>query len=149
MTTSSRTRSVGAETIAAGRLLQAAAIAAFAASLVNVLVYFVVPALFDFSLEIPLMGPDSEIEHLPVYMVIFATVAGSIGAVLVFAVFNRFTARPVKIFRVIALGFLLLSFGPPLSLPVATSIQLTLASMHVITAAIATYMLTTWAQETS
>lgn len=149
MTTSDRTRINSVETVAAGRLLQAGAIAAVAASVANVLVYFIVPSLFDFSLEIPLMGPGSEIERLPVFMVILSTVVGTIGAVLIFATLNRYTARPVTIFRVVAVIFLLVSFGPPFSLPVATSIQLTLATMHLITATVVTYMLTIWAQEAS
>ena len=149
MTTASSVRNNGTETIEAGRLFQAGVIAAIVASVANVLVYFIVPALFDFSLEIPLMGPGSEIERLPVPMVIFSTAAGIIGAVVVFAALNRFTTRPVTIFRIVAVIFLLVSFGPPLSLPVASSIQLTLVTMHLITATVVTYLLTVWAQEAS
>ena len=135
------------ESVAVRHLWRAGAIAAVAASIANLVVYFLAPRLFNFSLEIPLMGPGSEIQPLPFFMVIFATIAATIGATILLAALNRFTARPVTIFRVIAVVLLVLSFGAPFSLPVPLNVQLTLLSMHIITAAVILYVLTVQARE--
>lgn len=142
-----QTRTVTArEKIAVKRLVPASVTAAVAASAANLLVYFLVPALFNFSLAIPLMGPGTEIQPLPFFMVIIASVVPTLGAAILLAVLNRFTARPVTIFRVMAVVFLLLSFGAPFSLPVPLNVRLTLATMHVIAAGVITYVLTTRAR---
>jgi hypothetical protein len=127
------------------RLVQAGFIAAIVATAANLLVYYLVPALFNFTLAIPLQGPGSEIEQMPAVMVILATAVPAIGATILLALLYRFTARPRRIFQVIALLFLLLSFLPPFSLPVALNIRLTLALMHVIAGGVIIYVLTVWA----
>jgi len=78
---------------------------------------------------------------------------GVLGAVLVFAILRRFARRPVRIFRVVAVIVLVLSFVPDLWLlaardrlpfPGATLQSVaTLMFMHVVAAAIAVGMLTT------
>lgn len=143
MTSTSQTRTGSSDTVVSGRLFRASIIAAVAV-FANMVVYYIVPALFDFALEVPLTGPGSEIERLPVVVVILTIIAATIGAAVVLAALKRFTSRPVPTFRVIAAVIALLSLVPLTSLPVEMSIQLTLATMHVITAAIITYMLTTW-----
>ena len=104
--------------------------------------YLLAPALFNFSLAIPVMGPGSPITPLPFTMVVFATAVPTIGATILLAVLNRFTRRAVTIFRISAVVILLLSLAAPFSLPVPLLVRATLASMHVITAAIVVIMLT-------
>jgi hypothetical protein len=55
-------------------------------------------------------------------------------------------AQLSSLFRVVAVVLLLLSLGAPFSLPVPLGVKLTLASMHVIAAAVITYVLTTQAR---
>lgn len=132
----------GSERVPVNRLWRRGAIAAVAAPLANLLVFFLVPWLFNFALEIPVMGPGSPIGPLPPFMVVLSSFVPAVGATLLLAVLRRFTARPVILFRGIALGFLLLSFIAPLTLPVPLNVRLTLASMHVVAAAVITYVLT-------
>jgi hypothetical protein len=145
--TRSTQSSMSGEAITAKRLIPAGLIAALVAAVANLLIYYLVPALFNFELAFPLQGPGSEIQRLPVFMVIGVTLIATIGAAVLLAVLNRFTSRPVTIFRVIAVVFLLLSFAAPFSLPVPLRVPLTLATMHAITAAIITYVLTIQARQ--
>jgi hypothetical protein len=46
------------------RLVQAGFIAAIVATAANLLIYYLIPALFNFTLAIPLQGPGSEIERM-------------------------------------------------------------------------------------
>jgi hypothetical protein len=142
MTSTSRTHTRGSDTVVSNRLFQASIIA-FAAVVANMLIYYIVPALFDFELDVPWAGPGTEIERLPVLVVILTLVIVTIGAIAVLAALKRFTARPVTTFRVVAAALALLSLGPLTSLPVDLNVKLTLAAMHIISAAIITYMLTT------
>jgi len=126
----------------AGWLITRGLAAGVLALAANLLVYLRAPALFNFSLAIPVMGPGSPIMPLPFTMVVFATVVPTIGATILLAVLSRFTTSAVTIFRIIAVVFLLLSFAVPFSLPVPLLVRATLASMHVITAAAVVIMLT-------
>jgi len=143
-TTNSEVR--GSAPITTGRLLQGALIGIVVALVLNLLLYFLVPAIFGYTLEAPLGGPGSEIGPLPVYMVVVATVVPAIVAALLMMLLNRLVARPVRLFRIIAGVVLLLSLAGPLPLPIALGARLTLVAMHVITAAAITYGLTVWAR---
>lgn len=129
--------------ISANRLVSAAVVAAVAATFANLLVYFLVPALFDIVLEVPLGGPGSALQQLPAAMVVMASVAPAIVGALLLAALNRYTARPIGIFNMVALAVLLISLGPLFTLPVAAGVAVTLTVMHVLTAALITYLLTT------
>jgi hypothetical protein len=127
------------------RLAPATAAAAVSATVVNLLVYFLVPSLFDFVLEVPLRGPGSALQPLPVVMVAMASVVPALVGGLLLAVLNRFTDRPIMIFRIVALVVLLISLAPLLALPVVAGVAITLAAMHALTAALITYILTSHA----
>lgn len=135
-------RSMTGEAMAIRRPIQAGLVAAIVGSVANLLVYFLVPALFDFTLEVPLQGPGSEIQPLPATMVLIATGGAAIGGTLVLAILNRFSTRAVSVFRVTAVVLLLLSFPGLFLLDVPLRVVLTLATMHVIAAAAITYVLT-------
>lgn len=136
-TTSTATKS---RAVATGRLWWAGALAALLASVVNLVIYFAFPAIFNFTLAIPLSS--SQPEQLPFIVVIVVTVLASLVATGLMALLKLTTNRPVTIFRVVAAVILLASLGGPFSLPVALSIQLTLSVMHILTAAIIIYFLT-------
>jgi predicted Na+-dependent transporter len=125
-----------------GRLLARGLAAVLLAIVANLFVYFLVPALFNMPLDIPIMGPGTPVQRLPIAMVVFVTILLTTGAIILLAALNRFTSHPENVFRIIAVLFLLLSFAAPFSLPVSTGIRLTLASMHILTAAIIVYVMT-------
>jgi len=65
--------------------------------------------------------------------ILFATLVPSIGATILFGLLNRFAGKnAARIFQIIAIVFLLVSFGRPFGLPVALSSKLALAAMHVV-----------------
>ncbi len=80
----------------------------------------------------------------------FFTFIGSLGAVIVFALLGRFTRRPIRLFRIVAVVVLVLSLIPDLlmlSQPMFPSTTPTgvvvLMCLHVVVAAICVGMLTT------
>jgi hypothetical protein len=130
------------EKIKTGRLATRGLAAGALAIAANLLVYTLVPAISGISLDIPVMGPGSPVGPLPFSMVIVATALPTAGATLFLAILTRYSEHPVTIFRIVAGVLLLLSFGAPLSLPVSLGVRMTLASMHVLTAAIIVALLT-------
>ncbi len=117
--------------------------AAFVLSLIaNAIVRIVVKAVFPIS-------------HLFVALqewqgIIFLTFVGVLGATIVFAILARLTKHAIKVFRGLALIILLLSFipnvlmlttnGPGATVPAVGSLMV----MHIVTAAITVWLLTTW-----
>ena len=117
-------------------LLARTALAAAAAVAVNVFVRALAIALFDI--------PDA-FEHLALRAVILSTLAGVVGAALVFAVIRRFARDPVRTFTIVAVVTLFLSLAAPLSVGLQDPPEYpgtdaaavgTLMLMHVLTAAI-------------
>jgi Family of unknown function (DUF6069) len=74
-------------------------------------------------------------ETVTLGQVVGASVVGSIGAAVIFAVIGRFTRRPVRIFWGVAAVGLLLSFVPIALAGARGSSAGTLALMHVVAAA--------------
>src|SRR5918998_6224770 len=97
----------GGKRISFGRLLWVGPLAVLASVIANVLVSITAVAL---------VGISPEFEPLHLRPVIGFTAVGVLGAVIVFALVARFSRRPVRLFRRIALVVLLLSFLPDLSL---------------------------------
>jgi hypothetical protein len=131
----------GSKRISFRRLLWVGPLAVLASVIANVLVSITTVAL---------VGISPEFEPLYLRPVIGFTVVGVLGAVLVFALVARFSRRPVRLFRRIALVVLLLSFMPDLSLlnasPYAgTTVQsvIALMLMHVVAWLISVSLLTT------
>jgi len=115
--------------------LRVGALAALLSAGVNVVVFAVASSLW---------GTVVVAAHVAVtpVQVVGASVAGSVGAVLVFVVIERFARRPVRIFRGVAVGGLLLSFVPIVLAGATGSSAATLALMHVVAAAINVGLLT-------
>lgn len=130
-----------------GRLARAAVISAVVALVINLAVFFLVPVVFGFTPEAAAGGPGTEPAPLTAFNVALATVVPAIVAALLMAALVRFTARPAAIFRIIAVVVLLLSLTAPLTQPVGLTNRLVLAALHVITAVVITYGLTSWASE--
>jgi hypothetical protein len=97
---------------------------------------------------IPLLisiGPPGQNPAMPLLIApVFVTVAiTSLGATAVYALLRQFFGeRARRIFQVIALFVLLLSFGAPLSQDVSLANQVILALMHLASAAAIVWALT-------
>ena len=114
--------------------------------LANALVRVVVKAVFPIS---PLFLALEEWNGI-----FFLTFVGVLGATIVFAILTRVTRHAVKLFRGLAVIFLLLSFvpnilmlttnGPGATVPAVASLM----AMHVVTAIITVGLLTTWPRVT-
>ena len=118
-----------------GRFLRVGALAALLSAGANAAV---------FTVSSSLSGAVVIASHEAVTLVdaVGASVAGSIGAAVVFALIDRFTRHPVRIFWGVAAGGLLLSFLP-IALAGATGTSAaTLALMHVVAAAVNVGLLT-------
>jgi MFS family permease len=120
-----------------GRLWLIGLLAILASEIVNVMLATLAVSL----LSVP---PSMQLQ-LPVYSVF--TIVGVLGAVLVFALINRLSRRPIQLYRIIATIVLLISFVPDfllLSAPGAhVSDVAVLIVMHIATFLVTVGMLTT------
>ncbi len=80
----------------------------------------------------------------------FFTVIGSLGAVIVFGLLGRFSQRPIRLFRIVAVVVLVLTLIPDILMLLHPLFLLTtptgigmLMVLHIVTAAICVGMLTT------
>ena len=127
------------ERIAVGRLLWVGPLTAIIAAVATILVRMLAVVVFD----IP-----SDFQPLTLGPVVVSSIVGALGATIVFAVVGRFARLPIRLFRIIAVVVLLLSFlNPILALPEA-SLQtiFTLEFMHVVVAAVSVGLLTSLAR---
>lgn len=118
-------------------------VAAAAAVLVNLAV-FALGNLFGLNWVISAGPGSTELMPLPVIAIILATVAPIIGAAIVFALLGKFAPRPILVFWIISIAFLLVSFIPVISLPVAVPLatRFGLSMMHIVAGAVAVGLLT-------
>jgi hypothetical protein len=120
-------KALGSERVLVGRLLRVGALAAFLSASANALVLAGASSLFG-TVVIP---PD---ETVTLGQVVAASVVGSIGAAVAFAVVGHIAERPVGVFWGIAAVGLLLSFIPIALAGATGSSAGTLAFMHVVAA---------------
>ena len=120
-------RTMTAERISAGRLLQVGVLAAVVSAIANALV-LALSSLFG-----PIIIPPDE--TVTIGHVTGASAAGALGAAVVFASVVRFTRRSIFVFWGIAAVGLLLSFIPIALAGATGSSAGTLALMHVLAAA--------------
>ena len=118
------------------RLLWVGPLTVVTVAVASVIVRTISVALFDIT-------PD--FQPLTLGPVVVSSVVGALGATLVFAVVGRFARRPIRLFRIIAVVVLVLSFlNPVVALSDAGLLMiLTLEFMHVVAAAISVGLLTT------
>ncbi len=121
--------------VPAGRLLRVGALSAVFSAIANALVLAVASSLFG-----PVVIPPDE--AVTFGQVIAASVAGAVGAAVIFVIIGRFTQHPIRAFWGIAAVGLLLSFLPIALAGVTGSSAGTLAFMHVVAAATNVVLLT-------
>ena len=132
----------GSEGLSYGRLPGVALLAALLAAAANALVYFAASGLGTIPQSVLLPSPTG-LSPLTVGSVVIASGFGAIGAAVVFAVIGLFARRPVRLFRIIAVGALVLSLVPPATVPsVPLAMRLSLEVMHVVAWAVSVGLLT-------
>jgi hypothetical protein len=120
--------SIAVERVSAKLLLLAGVLSAMFSAIANALVFAAASFFFGGIVSTPN-------EPVTFGQVVGASVAGAVGAVVVFAVIDRFTRRSMRVFWGIAAVGLVLSFIP-IALAGATGPSAgTLALMHVVAAA--------------
>ncbi len=141
MASNSQSRSLP-EKVATGKLLRAGIIAALGAVIVNSLIFVFTTGVFKLNIVLP---TDGSALSLP--PIIFTSVLGVVGAGVVYYALGRFTSRPVTIFWIVGVVFLIVSFLPNLFASINTESKLTLSLMHVVVAAFSLVLFTTVARE--
>jgi hypothetical protein len=126
------------EKIAAKKLLWVAPLAGVIAAGINSILFLIGSAigLMDASVLVP--GMDTPITIVPVIM---SSIIPSLIAGLVLGVMNYFLNKPFKVFRIVALILLILSFANPFmgipGIPLGMGIWLNV--MHVVVAGTVVY----------
>lgn len=135
---------VQGERVAFGRLLWAGPLAAVSAAVANAVVYFVASALGAMPRDVVVEGSGP----ITLEPVIFASVIGAVGAVVVFAIVSLLARRrPIWAFSIVAAVALVLSFYTPFTIPGApVAMVATLLLMHVVAAVVIVGVLTTLAR---
>jgi hypothetical protein len=126
--------------ITTGRLLTSALISGALAAVANLIVYFISRGV-GVPLQVVTPG-SSELQVLPFFPVIFASLLPAFVAAGLYALLHRFTARPVQTFQIIAAVVLVLSFISPLAMPTDGGTKFVLNLMHAVAAGFITWGLT-------
>jgi disulfide bond formation protein DsbB len=129
------------------RLPLATVAAALAASAANAVVFFVASGAGFIPRDalVPAAGGEAPIT---VGMVAASSVAGALGAAVVFAVIGLFARRPVRMFRIASVAALAVSLAMPLKIPgVPASMIASLEAMHRVAWAVIVGILTTLARK--
>ncbi len=131
------------EHVAYMRLLWVAPLTALAAALAAAVVYTIASALGAIPQTVRVPGPMGE-QPLTLGSVAMTAIMATVWAVIVFALLGRFASRPIRLFRVVALVVLILSFTLPFTVPgIPPRMLAPLLLMHVAVAAIEIGLLTT------
>lgn len=131
-----------------GKLWWIGLVAAGGAAIAN-LIFFSITSGLGIPYQLPLQGPASSLEALPAGMVVIASVVPAIAATILYAILGKFLAQPIRVFRIIATVFLIVSLAAPLTLPVAVALstKIGLTLMHVVAGVAIVSILTVWGRE--
>src|SRR5687768_3736320 len=130
--------------VASRKLLWAGPLAGVAAAAGNLAIFGLASAALSLPLVMPAMGPTPA-APLNIAQVIIASFVPALAAAGLLALLACFTARPVRVFQIIAGVGLVLSLGAPFSLPIELSTRLVLLSMHVVAGVVITAVLSVFA----
>jgi hypothetical protein len=133
--------SIQGERVAFGRLLWAGPLGAVSAAIANTIVYFVAYGLGAMPQDVVVEGSGP----ITLGPVIFASVVGAVGAVVIFAIVTLLARRrPIQTFNIVAAVALVLSFYTPFTIPEApVAMVATLLLMHVVAGVVIVGVLTT------
>lgn len=135
------------ERISFSRLLWVGPLAGLVAAIANLIIFGLAKNVVGIPFVIPLFGPGSPLEPLPAFMVIAGCLIPALGAAIVLWILGKFASRPLRIFWIVSVLFLILSLGLPLPLPVDLPTKLALNLMHTVAAVAIVGVLTTLGRE--
>ncbi len=131
------------ERVALGRLWWASLLAGLGATIANVVVFLIASAAGAIPQTVLIQTPAGPLP-VGIAAVVFNSFLPAIVAGVFLALLNRFTRRPIRIFRIVSAVLLVLSFANPFTIPDAPMVMiLALNLMHVVAAAIIVGVLTT------
>lgn len=136
----------GDERVAYGRLLWVGPLAGISAAAANAVVFLVASAVG----AMPRIDVSGLTGQGPITLgaVVFESFVPALLAAALFALFGRFTHRPVRNFRVLAMVLLVLSFAGPINLPKVPTVMIaSLLIMHVVAAVLIVGVLTILARK--
>jgi hypothetical protein len=114
------------------RLFWAGPVATLAAILADVL-YYTLTKSFGEQYLIPVDGSSSQVGPMPVLVPILAVLIAGLLASGFFGLLLRFSRQPATVFLSVSIAALILSFGGPFNLPVATmQTKILLSGMQLI-----------------
>lgn len=127
------------------RILIGAIMAAIAAAVANGVIFLIGDAAGSFPNDVTFEGSNGEAMSIELGSVIGGSIIAVMAAGIVFAVISRLSSRPERLFSMIALVLLILSFIPPFTIPDAPGDMIVaLLLMHLVGGAIAIWTLTRW-----
>ena len=120
-------------------------VAAAAASIANLIFFWVTKSVFGIPYIIPMGGPGGPLTAMPAALIIVFSAVPAVGATILLAILGKVASRPIRVFWIISIAVFVISFLLPIGLPssVATSTRISLALMHVIAGAVIVGVLTT------
>lgn len=113
-------------------------------ALAGTLALYVIAGLLGIPLQVRVGPPNASLLiPLALAQVVATVIMAAVGATVLYAGLRRiFKERARRIFRVVAAALLILSFGAPLSLAASPANTISLALMHIVTAAAIVWALT-------
>lgn len=106
---------------------------AIMAILGNLAIFFIAKIL-QVSPSVPIALNNSVLKPLSVGAVIVASAFPAFGAGFMYFLMKKLFASPLKTFLTVAAGFLILSLGAPIQLPISVGQKIILCLMHVVAA---------------
>jgi Family of unknown function (DUF6069) len=129
-------------------VLRAGLVAVVLTVICNVLIFMISEGILRINFVV--LPPPGSLEpfHVTVTSVILDTILMAVGATVVFTLLMRVFTHPNRVFVVISVLILLLSFMFPLLLQVDAPMKIALCLMHIVAAAIIVGLLTRGSRET-
>ncbi len=125
------------------RILIWGAVALVSSTIINVIIFFIALATGALSATfvVPSLGSP-----ITIGSVIAATIIGVLAGIIVFAILNRWSKHPQRLFSIIATAFLILSLFSPATIPGASiNMIIALIAMHIVAGVVTIFSLTTLA----
>lgn len=108
-----------------GNTIVAGLIGGGIAAVINAIIFFIAPALTA-------TQTDGTVGPVTLAPIIFASIIPSIFAAILLWLLRRFTGNGTRIFQIVAVIFLLVSFVSPFTAAASTGIALWLNLMHLV-----------------
>jgi len=135
MSAATNTAAQNERVVAISKLWWVGLVAGVGATIANFVFYWITKSVLGIPYIIPLGGPNGPLGPLPLAAIIIFNVVPAVGATILLAILGKFLSRPFRMFWIISVVVLAVSFILPLSLPsgVTTSTKIGLSLMHIIT----------------